>query len=137
MSEKFKKVKIPTHTDPRGNLSVVEMKDLVDWPVKRVYYVTGVTLDRGGHAVRGEKKIYLCMQGTMTAKIHDGKQWHEIKLAGPDDAIVMEEMCWREFKDFSEGAVLCAISNMNYEKDKYIYDFEEFVKEALDKKGKM
>lgn len=130
MSEKFKVIKIPTHTDPRGCLSVVEMKDWVEWAAKRVYYVTGVTLDRGGHAVRGEKKIYLCMQGTMTARIHDGKEWHEVELKGPDDAILMEEMCWREFKDFSSGAVLCAISNMNYEKDKYIYDFEEFVKEA-------
>ena len=129
-AEKFKLIKIPTHTDPRGNLSVVEIKDWVDWPVKRVYYVTGVTLDRGGHAVRGEKKIYVCMQGGVTARIHDGKQWHEHKLSGPDDAILMNEMCWREFKDFSPGAVLCAISNMNYEKEKYIYDFEVFLGEA-------
>jgi hypothetical protein len=39
-------------------------------------------------------------------------------------------MCWREFKDFSPGSVLMAISNMNYEKDKYIYDFEVFLGEA-------
>lgn len=128
--EKFKKIQIPTHTDPRGNLSVVEMKDWAEWPVKRVYYVTGVTLDRGGHAVRGEKKLYVCMQGTVTARIHDGNDWTEIPLKGPSEGILMNEMCWREFKDFSEGAVLCAISNMNYENDKYIYDFEEFVKEA-------
>jgi hypothetical protein len=128
--EKFKLIKIPTHTDERGNLSVVEIKDYVDWPVKRVYYVTGVTKDRGGHAVRGEKKMYICMQGTMTARIHDGEKWHEIEMKGPDDAILMNEMCWREFKDFSEGAVLCAISNMNYEKEKYIYDFEVFLGEA-------
>ena len=89
--------------------------------------MTGVTLDRGGHAVRGEKKIYICMQGTMTARIHDGEKWHEMALKGPDDAILMNETCWREFKDFSPGAVLCAISNMNYERDKYIYVFKEFL----------
>jgi hypothetical protein len=128
---KFKLVKIPTHTDSRGSLSAVELKDYVDWPVKRVYYVTGVTLDRGGHAVRGEKKIYVCMQGKVKARIHDGIKWHEIELIGPDDGIVMDEMCWREFKDFEAGTVLTAISNMNYEKDKYIYDFDEFLKEAI------
>jgi len=127
---KFKLVKIPTHADARGSLSAIELKDFVDWPVKRVYYVTGVTQDRGGHAVRGEKKIYVAMQGTMTARIHDGQQWHEFKMSGPEDAIVMNDMCWREFRDFSPGAVLCAISNMNYEKEKYIYDFEEFLGEA-------
>jgi hypothetical protein len=125
--EKFKRIKIPTHEDSRGSLSVVEIKDFVDWTPKRVYYVTSVKADRGGHAVRGEKKIYVCMQGEMTARIHDGKKWHEFQMHGPDDAIVMNETCWREFKDFSFGAVLMAISNMNYEKDKYIYDFEEFV----------
>lgn len=130
MTEKFKRVKIPTHADARGNLSAVELKDYIDWVPKRVYYVTGVTLDRGGHAVRGEKKIYVAMEGTMTARIHDGKAWHEFEMKGPEDAIVMDGMCWREFKNFSPGAVLCAISNMNYEKDKYIYDFEVFLKEA-------
>lgn len=129
--EKFKLVKIPTHADERGKLSAIELKDYVDWPVKRVYYVTDVLADRGGHAVRGEKKIYVAMQGTMTARIHDGKEWHEILMQGPEDAIVMEKMCWREFGKFSAGAVLCAISNMNYEKDKYIYDFEVFLKEAV------
>jgi dTDP-4-dehydrorhamnose 3,5-epimerase-like enzyme len=127
---KIQLLKIPTHADPRGKLSAIELKDYVDWPVKRVYYVTGVTLDRGGHAVRGEKKIYVCMQGTVLARIHDGKQWHEIEMHGPEDAILMSEMCWREFKNFSQGAVLMALSNMNYEKDQYIYDFEQFLKEA-------
>ena len=117
---KFNRTKIPTHADPRGKLSAIEIKDFVDWEVKRVYYVTDVTLDRGGHAVRGEKKIY----------VHDGKAWHEFKMEGPDEAIVMDGMCWREFKDFSPGSVLMAISNMNYEKDKYIYDFEVFKGEA-------
>ena len=122
--------KIPTHADERGKLSVIELQDFVEWTPKRVYYVTNVSADRGGHAVRGEKKIYVCMQGTMTVRIHDGKEWHEWQLEGPDDAIVMEEMCWREFKDFSEGAVLMAISNMNYGKDKYIFDFDQFLKEV-------
>lgn len=129
-SEKFHQVKIPTHADARGSLSAVELKDYIDWDPKRVYYVTGVTLDRGGHAVRGEMKIYVAMQGTMTARIHDGKTWHEFEMKGPEDAIVMDGMCWREFKNFSPGAVLCAISNMNYEKDKYIYDFDVFLGEA-------
>jgi hypothetical protein len=128
--EKFKLIKIPTHKDERGILSVVELKDFVDWEVKRVYYVTDVTAGRGGHAVRGEKKIYIMMQGKATARIHDGAMWHELSLLGPSDAILMEEMCWREFIGFSKGAVLCAISNMNYERDKYIYDFEEYLNES-------
>jgi len=128
--EKIKRITIPTHGDSRGNLSVVEIKDFVDWPVKRVYYLTSVTEDRGGHAVKGEKKIYVCMQGTCKARIHDGEKWHEFDLKGPNEALLMEEMCWREFTDFSDGSVLMAISNMNYEPDEYIFDMDDFLKEV-------
>ena len=128
--EKIERIKLPTHADERGKLSVVELKDYVDWPVKRVYYVTDVTADRGGHAVKGEKKIYVCMQGSCLARIHDGFKWHEFEMNGPDDALIMKDMCWREFKDFSSGTVLMAISNVNYSKDDYIFDIEEFMKES-------
>lgn len=128
--EKIKRITIPTHEDERGNLSVIELKDFIDWPVKRIYYVTDTKKDRGGHAVKGEKKIYVCMQGTMKARIHDGTEWHEFDLQGPGDALLMTGMCWREFTDFSEGSVLMAISSMNYEPDKYIYDLEEFLGEV-------
>ncbi len=130
MSDKIKRIQLPTHEDERGKLSVIELKDYVDWPVKRVYYVTDTKKDRGGHAVRGEKKMYVCMQGTMLARIHDGKEWHEFQLEGPSDALIMNEMCWREFTGFSEGAVLMAISSMNYEPDTYIFDMEEFLEEV-------
>lgn len=126
----IKKIQIPTYTDERGRLSVVELKDYVDWETKRVYYVTGVAGKRGGHAVRGEKKIYIVMAGSVTARIHDGLKWHEFELNGPDDALLMSGMCWREFINFSSDAVMTAISNMNYEKDKYIWDLDEFIAEV-------
>ncbi len=122
-----KRIKIPTFTDERGSLSAAELKDYIDWIPERIYYVTDVKKDRGGHAVIGEKKIYICVQGEIMAKIHDGKEWSEYKLQGPEDALIMEEVCYREFKDFSPGAVLLSISNMNYDKSKYIYDFDKFV----------
>ena len=108
----IERIKIPTFTDERGDLSVLEFHHFVEWDAKRIYYVTGTKKDRGGHAVREEKKIYICAQGTMTAKIHDGKEWHEFAMHGPNEAVVMNDMCWREFKDFSEGAVLIVASNM-------------------------
>lgn len=127
---KLELLKIPTFADPRGKLSAIELKDYIDWPVKRVYYVTDTVQDRGGHAVFGEKKIYVCMQGTMKACFHDGSKWQEFELKGPENAILMEGFFWREFKNFSPGSVLMAISNMNYEKDKYVFDFEKFLQEA-------
>jgi len=125
--EKVRLIKIPTHSDARGNLSVLELRDYIDWIPKRVYYVTGTKQPRGGHAVIGERKIYICMQGKIRAKIHDGSRWHEFELEGPADGLIMDGICWRDFTDFSEGAVLCIVSSINYDKEKYIYDFDKFL----------
>lgn len=129
MADKFEIVKFKTFTDERGSLTPVELKDFIDWDVKRLYYVTDVKLPRGGHAVRGEKKIYVMMQGEAKAKIHDGEKWHEVMLKGPDMALNMHETCFREFYDFTEGAVLAVLSNMNYDPESYIYDLNDFIKE--------
>lgn len=129
-SDKFKTLTLPCHEDDRGKLCVTEMKDYVDWKPERIYYVTDVKLPRGGHAVKTEKKMYVVLKGSCKAKIHDGEKWHEFKMEGPSDAIVMNGMCWREFEDFTEDCVLLAISSINYNRDLYIMDFDEFLKEV-------
>lgn len=126
----LEKLTLPTHGDPRGNLTAIEMKDYIDWPVARVYYVTDTVAARGGHSVRGEKKIYVVMQGSCKGRFHDGESWTEFDLKGPSDAVKMEGLYFREFVDFTPGTVLMAISSVNYDKALYIYDFDEFLKEA-------
>ena len=127
---KVQQIKLKSFTDERGVLTAIEMKDYVDWEVKRVYYLTDVTKPRGGHAVRHEKKMYICQKGQIKARLHDGIEWHEFSLSGPDDAILMNGMCFRDFYDFSPDAVLMAISSVNYIPTDYIYDLDQFIKEA-------
>ena len=127
---KVQQIKLKSFTDERGVLTAIEMKDYVDWKVERVYYLTGVTKPRGGHAVRHEKKMYVCQKGTIKARLHDGEKWNEFQLSGPDDAILMNGMCFRDFYDFSPDAVLMAISSVNYVPTDYIYELDQFIKEA-------
>lgn len=130
MMKKFELVKFKTFDDERGSLTALELPDFFDWPLKRFYYVTGTKMSRGGHAVRGEKKLYVMMQGSAVARIHDGEKWHEHKLQGPSEGLLMNELCFREFTDFSDEAVLAVLSNMPYNPEAYIYDLDEFLKEV-------
>ena len=125
--EKCKKITFPVFKDERGLLVPIEIRDYADWQVKRVYYLTDVVAARGGHAVKGEKKIYVCQKGCVKARLHDGEKWHEFELNGPSEAILMDGMCFRDFYDFSLDAVLMAISSVNYVPEDYIYDLEEFI----------
>ncbi|MEK7673282.1 MAG: FdtA/QdtA family cupin domain-containing protein [Patescibacteria group bacterium] len=128
--EKAEKIQFKSFVDERGSLTAVELKDFVDWPVARIYYLTDVSKPRGGHAVRHERKIYICQKGTIKARLHDGSKWLDFELKGPTDAIIMREMCFREFYDFSPDAVLMAVSSVNYVPEDYIYDLDEFIKEV-------
>ncbi|MBU1992618.1 MAG: FdtA/QdtA family cupin domain-containing protein [Patescibacteria group bacterium] len=125
---RFEKIKLNIFKDERGALVPIELHKYVDWPVKRIYYVNHVTAPRGGHAVRDEKKIYVCQQGTIKGRLHDGEKWNDIDL-DEGDAIIMKEPCFREFNEWSFGSVLLAISSVNYRPDDYIYDLDEFIKE--------
>jgi WxcM-like, C-terminal len=129
IDEMFVKHSINTFTDERGDLTVLDKIDeMFDWQVKRAYWVTGTKLPRGGHCVKGERKIYIMAQGTCKAKLFDGKSWHELELNGPSDALETKADIWREFTDFSEHAVMFTLCNVHYDKSKYIMDIEKYKK---------
>ncbi|MFH1218228.1 MAG: FdtA/QdtA family cupin domain-containing protein [Candidatus Peregrinibacteria bacterium] len=127
--EKIEKIKLKTFISESGSLTPIELKDYIDWEVKRVYYLTDVSGSRGGHAVRGEKKMYICQKGEVKARLHDGDKWHEFELSG-GEALIVRGACFRDFTDFSPDAILLAISSVNYEPDDYIYDLDDFISEV-------
>lgn len=123
----FVKHQIATFTDTRGDLTVFDKLDeIVDWQIKRSYWVTNTKLPRGGHCVKGERKFYVMAQGSCKARIFNGKHWTEVELKGPGDALEFKADLWREFVDFSEGSVMFTLCNMHYDKSKYILDVKEY-----------
>ena len=78
--------------------------------------------------MKHEKKLYICQKGLVKAKFHDGEKWLGFELKGPDSALIMDGMCYREFYEFSPDAVLLAVSSVNYVPTDYIYDLDEFIK---------
>jgi hypothetical protein len=88
--------------------------------------MTNINGLRGAHCVKGERKFYVMAQGSCKGKIFDGKNWYEFDLNGPGDVLWLKSDLWREFDDFSEGAVMFTLCNMHYEKDKYIMDLKEY-----------
>jgi len=127
--DKIQLIKLPHFKDERGELVPIELKEHLNWEAKRVYYAFNNKETRGGHAHRTEKELFICARGSFTAKVHDGKEWHEYKLEGPEDAIYVDNWIWHEFTDFSEDGILLAVSSTNYDPEDYVRDFDQFLKE--------
>jgi len=123
----FRKHFFTTHQDDRGNLTVLDKIDqLVSWPVKRSYWITDTKAARGGHCVKGERKFYVMAQGSCRVKIYDGRNWYDITLNGPGEALELRADLWREMEDFSENSVMFTLCNLYYDKSQYIFDINEY-----------
>lgn len=111
-------------------MSPVELKNYIDFEVKRVYFITELKKETGSHCHKVEEEFFIMIQGSCVAVIDQGQGIEEIKMVGPTSAIYVPPYVWHGFKDFSPGAILLALSSTNYNPDRsdYIEDYEEFRK---------
>ncbi len=111
-------------------MTPVELKDYIDFEVKRVYFITKPIGNTGAHCHKIEKEFFILQNGACTAVIDQCRGLEEIKLAGPTSSLYVGEYVWHHFKDFSADAILLALSSTNYSPDRsdYIEDYEEYKK---------
>lgn len=111
-------------------MSPVELKEYIDFEVKRVYFITSIKAPTGAHCHKIEQEFFILQQGSCTAVIDQGNGLEEIKMQGPTSALYVPALVWHHFKDFSPDAVLLALSSTNYNLDRsdYVEDYEEFKK---------
>jgi uncharacterized cupin superfamily protein len=135
MQLNFKQVEIKKIQAPNFVMSPVELKDYIDFEVKRVYFITRPAGSTGAHCHKVEKEFFILVNGTCTAVIDQGKGMEEIKMEGPTAALYVGEYVWHHFKDFSSDAVLLALSSTNYDPSRsdYIENYEEYQKIIIEK----
>lgn len=110
--------------------SIAELKDFIDFEAKRIYFVQNCKSATGQHCHKDEKEMFLMVKGKATAIIDRGNGKEEIPFVSPGDAFYVGNYVWHGFKDFSDDAVLLAVSSTNYRDDRsdYIEDYDEYRK---------
>lgn len=127
----WQKFDLKTHTDSRGSLTPLELKEYIDFDVRRIYTVHHNPSEqiRGGHAHIKEEELFILTAGACVAKLHDGQQWIEIPMQANREALYVGNMIWHQFEQFSVDGVLLALSSTNYNPDRsdYIEDLDTFL----------
>jgi mannose-6-phosphate isomerase-like protein (cupin superfamily) len=128
MDIQFKKLKVNTLPGRNSTMNVLELKDYIDFEVKRVYYITNVNGDTSQHAHHNEKELFVMMKGACTAVIDSGNGLKDVRIESPSDALYVGNYVWHGFKDFSPDSVLLALSSTNYSPDRsdYLEDYQEY-----------
>ena len=118
---------IPTITDARGNLAVIE-KEYLPYSIKRVYYLFDVPSDsyRGGHAHKEQLEFLIALSGSFNVTLDNGSQKKSFLLNKPNKGLLLPTGIWRELEDFSSGAVCLVLSSGEFDESDYIRDYKDF-----------
>ncbi len=130
MELQFKKLKVNKVQAPNFLMNPLELKDYINFEVKRLYFITNPTGDTGQHCHLKEEELFIVVAGQATAVIDKGQGKEDITIHGPGadksaDAIYVGNYVWHGFKDLSPDCVLLAASSTNYNpnREDYIEDY--------------
>ncbi len=129
---KYKLVDFKTLGDDRGSLIAIEEGYNAPFDIKRVYYIfdTKEGVERGFHAHKNLKQICIVVKGKCTFILNNGIEKEEIILDNPNKGLYIENLIWREMKDFSSDCVLVVLASEHYDESDYIRDYDIFLKEV-------
>lgn len=117
------------HGDERGQLVAIEGNVDIPFNIKRVYYMynTGADMVRGKHAHKCLEQILICIHGSCTICLDDGKEKANILLDKPNEGLYVTNCIWREMYNFSSDAVLMVLASEQYNESDYIRDYNAFL----------
>ncbi|WP_345949063.1 MULTISPECIES: FdtA/QdtA family cupin domain-containing protein [unclassified Mucilaginibacter] len=114
-------INIPTFSDERGNLTVLD--EAIPFPIKRLFYIYGVDNSaRGGHRHHKTVQAAICIQGSCTIINHDGKTLEHIELDAPRKCLILETQDWHIMTNFSPDAILLVLASTSFDASDYIFD---------------
>lgn len=130
-----KLINIKTFQNRGYSLTPIELKDVVPFEVKRIYYMelpeNSVT---GEHSHKIEEEVFFQVKGKSIIIIDRGAGKEDVALE-PGAAIYVPAYVWHGFKETSNDCLILAASSTNYQSDRsdYIESYDEYL-QIRDKK---
>ena len=128
----WRRVDLPTFSDPRGNLTICESGSQVPFDIRRARWTTGAPANakRGGHGHHRTAQLFVAVAGALTVSVDDGRSRERVRLASPGEGLLIAPLVWVETEEWSEGAVLLMLSSERHDPDDYIRDYRELLAAA-------
>ena len=114
-------IDLETHTDSRGNLTVIE--NVLPFTIERVFYIYGVDKsERGGHRHHKTIQAAICIQGECKIFNNDGKRTQVFHLNNPSKCVLLQPDDWHKMYDFSDDAILMVLASEKFDQGDYIFE---------------
>ena len=121
-------INLPKIGDKRGNLSLVEEFKHIPFKIERTYWIYDVPggEKRGGHAYRENQEFIVALSGSFDVVLDDGKEKKLYSLNRSYYGLYVPKGWWRQMENFSTNSLALVLASTPYNKEDYIYDYEEF-----------
>ncbi|HLD98909.1 MAG TPA: WxcM-like domain-containing protein [Bdellovibrionota bacterium] len=122
-------VRLSEVKDMRGNLAVLEHAKGLPFQPKRIFMVFDVPSKkvRGEHAHRKCHQFLICVKGSCSVVVDDGRNREEILLDDLSTGIHIPPMVWGVQYKYTPDAVLLVLASDPYDRNDYIRDYDEFL----------
>jgi acetyltransferase-like isoleucine patch superfamily enzyme/dTDP-4-dehydrorhamnose 3,5-epimerase-like enzyme len=121
--------RLPVFADLRGSLAVGEFPQQVPFVPKRYFVcfdVPGKDV-RGEHAHRRCHQFLVCLRGSLSVVVDDGRSSEEIVLDRPSIGLHVPPMIWAVQYQYSADGLLLVFASDLYDPADYIRDYDEFL----------
>ena len=128
--EDVKIIELPKILDARGNLSFAEQNNQIPFEIKRTYWIYDVPggESRGGHAFRKNEEMIIALSGAFDVVVDDGERQKRFYLNRSYYGLYIPKGLWRTMENFSTNAFALEFGSEHYDKNDYVYDYEQFKK---------
>jgi len=123
-------INLPKFLDERGNLSFIEEEKHIPFKIARSYWIYDVPGGevRGGHAYKENQEFIIALSGSFNVVLDNGKEKKAFHLNRSYYGLYVPKGWWRSMENFSTNSLALVVASTSYDKDDYIYDYEEFKK---------
>jgi hypothetical protein len=121
-------VSLPTVQAARGDLTALELPQIIPFEVKRIFLVHHVSdLEiRGEHAHKKCWQFLIAAAGSITVDVTDGKIKETYVLDRPDKGLLIPPLTWGTQYNYSSGGSLLVMASEKFDPEDYLHNFEEF-----------
>jgi len=115
--------------DMRGNLTEVGLQRDLPFSAKRVFLVQSVpgSRIRGEHAHKECHQCLVCVNGSVSVIVDNGKEREEFCLSKPNEGLHLPPYIWGIQYKYSSDAVLMVYASHDYDSEDYIRDYNQFL----------